>query len=166
MSGQDIYESELFIAPFFEKEIGDNYGVGNQINDTASLSRTMIPKKECKNGKEPQFEEESLKKASEALTVFFEKFKTSIKSDFYAPGQKFSSEEMLKILRAVYEVQPYGFSVKQLINSSDPTCTPLDRVLFLKKAPEKDEYGTLAVFSAGKGSHHYQKQIKTFNNYT
>ena len=151
MAEKYIDESgKLFEAPFFEQAVGNDYKVNNEINDTASMIRTLLPERQCKNGKEPQFEEESLKKASEASEVFFEKFKTSIKSDFYAPGQQLSRAEMLTILSAVKGVEPHGFSVKQLKNSSDPTCLPQkpNPQIFFKKVPIGN-YDILASYKKG-----------------
>jgi hypothetical protein len=84
------------------------------------MYQNILATRECKNGKEPKFKEDSLNK----IAVYFEKFKTSLKSDFYSPGQQFSKAEMFTILSSVKGVEPYGFSAKQLKNSSDPTCVP------------------------------------------
>ena len=120
ISGKYIDESgKLFEAPFFEQAEGNDYSI-NSINDTVPMFQNILETKECKNGKKPQFKEGSLN----GVEVYFKKFDTSLKSDFYSPGQQFSKAEMFTILSSVKGVEPYGFSAKQLKNSSDPTCAP------------------------------------------
>ncbi len=147
IAGKYIDKSgRLFEAPFFEQAEGNDYNI-NSINDNVPMFQNILVTRECKNGKKPQFKEDFLNQ----VQAYFKKFETSLKSDFYSPGQQFSKAEMFTILSSVKGVEPFGFSAMQLTNSSDPTCVPQksNPQSFFKKLPANNNRNILGSYRDG-----------------
>lgn len=116
-------DGKLIIAPFFENpDVVNIDSIEKKISSATKFLESLASEYGCQNKAQPQLETGELTKRTELIENFFSKF--LIEETPWFPRDKMHYQQMWRVLGMIETLEQYGFSSKQLINSTDPSCQP------------------------------------------
>jgi len=116
-------DGKLIIAPFFSKpDVLSSDSIEKKIVSAKNFLSPLMTELFCKPEDQPQLKPDQISTTAEFLESFFRKFVNPEKSFF--PTEKMNYQQMWNVLQAIESLKEDGFSPRQLINGSAPTCKP------------------------------------------